>query len=78
MRLRTAAAATALAATAVLGGAGAAAADSDAEGAAADSPGVLSGNNLEVPVHLPVNACGDSVNVLGALNPTSGNGCANS
>ncbi|MGW8374354.1 chaplin [Streptomyces sp. ODS28] len=77
MRLRTAAAATALAATAVLGGAGAAAADSGANGETANSPGVVSGNNIQVPVHIPVNACGNSINVIGLLNPAMGNKCAN-
>ncbi|MFF1700012.1 chaplin [Streptomyces sp. NPDC058257] len=78
MRIRTAFAAAALAATAVLGGAGAAIADAGAEGAAVGSPGVLSGNNIQVPVHVPVNACGLGVNVVGLLNPTTGNTCANS
>lgn len=62
---------------AVLGGAGAAAADSGAEGFAAFSPGVLSGNVVQVPVHIPVNACGNSVNVIGLLNPAFGNACVN-
>lgn len=77
MRLRTAFAATALAATAVLGGAGAAAADSGAEGAAVGSPGVLSGNNTQIPVDVGVNACGNSIDVIGLLNPASGNHCKN-
>ncbi|MYV54900.1 chaplin, partial [Streptomyces sp. SID3212] len=60
----------------VLGG-GYAHADSGARGAAAHSPGVLSGNNVQVPVHIPVNACGNTVNVIGVLNPAFGNTCAN-
>ncbi|MFF3307008.1 chaplin [Streptomyces sp. NPDC002952] len=52
-------------------------ADSQAGGAASDSPGVGSGNNVAVPVDVPVNACGNSVNVVGALNPAFGNSCAN-
>ncbi|MBV9024067.1 MAG: chaplin [Streptomycetaceae bacterium] len=48
-----------------------------ANGAATGSPGVLSGNQVQVPVHVPVNACGNTVNVVGGLNPTSGNSCAN-
>ncbi|MGW1088848.1 chaplin [Streptomyces sp. NPDC002596] len=48
-----------------------------AEGSASDSPGVLSGNLIQAPVDIPVNACGNSVDVVGALNPASGNGCAN-
>ncbi|MFP8908174.1 chaplin [Streptomyces atacamensis] len=48
-----------------------------AEGVAAGSPGVLSGNTVQAPVHVPVNVCGNSVNVVGALNPAAGNECAN-
>ncbi|MGY0021089.1 chaplin [Streptomyces sp. cg35] len=62
---------------AMLAGAGVAAADSEAQGAAVGSPGVLSGNVVQVPVHVPVNACGNSVNVIGALNPAFGNTCVN-
>ncbi|RBM23872.1 chaplin [Streptomyces sp. PT12] len=56
---------------------GSAYADSDAAGAAAFSPGVASGNSVQVPVHVPVNACGNTVDVVGALNPTFGNNCVN-
>ncbi|MHA6762338.1 chaplin [Streptacidiphilus sp. PAMC 29251] len=62
---------------AALAGAGTAAADSSAAGAAAHSPGVLSGNLVQVPVHVPVNVCGNSVNVIGLLNPAFGNTCVN-
>ncbi|MER8237473.1 chaplin [Streptomyces sp. NPDC094049] len=62
---------------AVVGGASAASADAGASGAAVGSPGVLSGNLVQVPVHVPVNACGNSVSVLGLLNPTFGNTCVN-
>ncbi|MFR0354728.1 chaplin [Streptomyces sediminimaris] len=48
-----------------------------ADGAAADSAGVLSGNTVQLPVHVPVNVCGNTVNVAGLLNPAAGNGCAN-
>ncbi|MFF2775734.1 chaplin [Streptomyces sp. NPDC058052] len=65
------------AAAAVAGAAGAAAADSIAEGAAVKSPGVGSGNVVQVPVHIPVNVCGNTVSVIGALNPTFGNACVN-
>ncbi|MEY9846669.1 chaplin [Streptacidiphilus sp. MAP5-3] len=58
-------------------GAGVAAASSTANGDASNSPGFLSGNLVQVPVHIPVNACGNTVNVIGALNPAFGNGCAN-
>ncbi|MCX5406673.1 chaplin [Streptomyces sp. NBC_00335] len=62
---------------AAAGAAGSAMADSQAEGAAVGSPGVLSGNLAQVPVHIPVNVCGNSVNVIGALNPAFGNVCVN-
>ncbi|MGW4568243.1 chaplin [Streptomyces sp. NPDC004561] len=68
---------TSAAVAAVAGGAGLAAANSDAHGAAATSPGVLSGNVVEVPVHIPVNACGDTVDVVGLLNPAFGDTCVN-
>ncbi|MFB7494917.1 chaplin family protein [Streptomyces sp. NPDC056161] len=55
---------------------GSAHADSSAHGAAAHSPGVLSGNTVQVPVHMPVNVCGNTVNVVGVLNPAMGNTCA--
>ncbi|MFE5404455.1 chaplin [Streptomyces sp. NPDC056580] len=60
-----------------VGGAAPAFADSGAEGVAANSPGVIAGNAIEVPVHVPVNACGDSVDVIGALNPALGARCEN-
>lgn len=52
-------------------------ADSSADGVAANSPGVGSGNAVQVPVHVPVNLCGNTVNVIGLLNPAFGNSCAN-
>ncbi|MER6105506.1 chaplin [Streptomyces sp. NPDC001832] len=61
----------------VLAGAGMAVADSGAQGAAANSSGVASGNVIQVPVHVPVNACGNTVSVIGLLNPTVGNPCVN-
>jgi hypothetical protein len=61
----------------VIGGAGLALADAGAEGAAVGSPGVLSGNVVQVPIHIPVNVCGNTVNVIGLLNPAFGNSCAN-
>jgi hypothetical protein len=52
-------------------------ADSAADGATADSPGLISGNTVQFPVHVPVNVCGNTVNVAGLLNPATGNSCAN-
>lgn len=52
-------------------------ADAGAAGGASNSPGVLSGNSVQIPVEVPVNVCGNSVNVVGLLNPAAGNACAN-
>ncbi|MET9083020.1 chaplin [Streptomyces sp. NPDC090075] len=62
---------------AVAGGAGVAAADSGANAVAAHSPGVLSGNVIQVPIHVPINVCGNTINVIGLLNPAFGNTCVN-
>lgn len=48
-----------------------------AAGAAMQSPGIGSGNLVQVPVHVPVNVGGDTVNVIGVLNPAVGNFTAN-
>jgi hypothetical protein len=61
----------------VLAGAGIAAADAGAQGAALHSPGVLSGNVVQAPIHVPVNACGNTISVIGLLNPAFGNTCTN-
>ncbi|MFE7929565.1 chaplin [Streptomyces sp. NPDC057456] len=68
---------TSVAAAAVAGASGIAAADSGANGIAEHSPGVLSGNVVQVPVHIPVNVCGNTINVVGLLNPAFGNTCIN-
>ncbi|MEU0253029.1 chaplin [Streptomyces sp. NPDC006184] len=60
-----------------LGLAGPAFADAGAEGAAVNSPGLLSGNVVQVPIHIPINVCGNTINVVGLLNPTFGNACVN-
>ncbi|MCX4998165.1 chaplin [Streptomyces longwoodensis] len=60
-----------------LGGAAPAFADSEANGVAVGSPGVLSGNVVQVPIHIPINVCGNSINIVGLLNPTFGNVCVN-
>ncbi|MFI6351905.1 chaplin [Streptomyces sp. NPDC050743] len=69
----------AAAATGVLSlyGGGSALADSGAQGAAQGSAGVLSGNNVQAPVNVPVNVCGNTVDVVAALNPAFGNSCVN-
>jgi hypothetical protein len=50
---------------------------SGAGAVAAGSPGVLSGNVIQVPVHVPVNLCGNTVDIIALLNPTFGNTCVN-
>lgn len=65
------------AAAATLAAIAPAAASSDASGHAYDSPGVLSGNVVQVPVHVPVNACGITADAVGVLNPAFGNTCIN-
>lgn len=57
--------------------AGPAWADSAADGSATGSPGVLSGNDIQLPVNIPVNVCGNTVDVVGLLNPAMGNRCSN-
>ena len=57
-------------------GAGAAVADSGTSGTAAGSPGIVSGNTTAVPVHVPVELCGNTADVGGLLNPSFGNTCA--
>ncbi len=52
-------------------------ADSGAQGAAVHSQGVVSGNVIQVLLHVPVNVCGDPVSVIGLLNPAFGNTCIN-
>ena len=58
-----------------MGTAAPAMADGDAIGSAVGSPGVLSGNVLQIPLNLPLNACGNSLNLIALLNPTMGNAC---
>ncbi|MFF3336162.1 chaplin [Streptomyces sp. NPDC002888] len=48
-----------------------------ADGQAVGSPGVGSGNVVQAPVHVPVNVSGNSVNVIGVLNPAFGNTAVN-
>ncbi|WP_329042399.1 chaplin [Streptomyces sp. NBC_00178] len=76
-KLGSAAVLTAAAGALVLAGPGVASADAGAQGVAVGSPGVLSGNVVQLPIHIPINACGNSVNIIGLLNPTAGNTCIN-
>lgn len=44
-----------------------------AVGKAKLSPGVISGNVLQVPIDIPIQLVGNSLNVVGILNPAFGN-----
>ncbi|MEU5442470.1 chaplin [Streptomyces griseofuscus] len=79
MRIRSIATTAVLAGVFALGGtASAFAADPDpTTGTAVGSPGVLSGDVIQVPIHVPVNVCGDSIDIIGLLNPAAGNTCVN-
>jgi hypothetical protein len=48
----------------------------DAKGAS-QSPGFASGNVIQAPLNVPINACGNTVDVIGVLNPAFGNTCTN-
>ncbi|MDT0418091.1 chaplin [Streptomyces sp. DSM 41982] len=48
-----------------------------ARGGATGSPGLLSGNAVQVPLDVPLNVCGNTVDVVALLNPAFGNGCGN-
>ncbi|MFF4282917.1 chaplin [Streptomyces kronopolitis] len=52
-------------------------ADAGSSGGAIGSPGVLSGNLIQVPIHVPLNVCGNTVDIVGLLNPAFGNTCLN-
>ncbi|MEU8523798.1 chaplin [Streptomyces sp. NBC_01216] len=76
-KLKKAAALTMVAGGIVAAGAGVASAQADAHGQALESPGVASGNLVQAPVHVPVNVSGNTINVVGLLNPAFGNTAAN-
>jgi hypothetical protein len=62
----------------VLAGAGIAAADQGVQGVSSNSPGIVTGDNIQVPVNAPVNLCGNTVSVAGVMNPASGSACTGS
>jgi len=76
MRIRMTAAAV-LAGAALMTCAGTAAADATGSASTSNSPGLLSGNAITIPLDLDLNVCGNSINVIGLLNPAVGNACAN-
>ncbi|MFF3558649.1 chaplin [Streptomyces sp. NPDC002574] len=49
-----------------------------ARAAAIGSPGILSGNVVQVPINIPINVCGNGIGIIALLNPTAGNVCINS
>ncbi|KUN04138.1 chaplin [Streptomyces yokosukanensis] len=77
--LKKAAAVTMVAGGLVAAGAGMASATGGAHacGDAQGSPGVVSGNVIQAPVHIPVNVSGNSLSVVGVLNPAFGNSATN-
>ncbi|MFJ8663853.1 chaplin [Streptomyces sp. NPDC093795] len=76
--LKKAAALTMVAGGIVAAGAGVASAHgAEATGKALNSPGIASGNLVQAPVHVPVNVSGNTVTVIGLLNPAFGNHTAN-
>lgn len=54
-----------------------AAAGAHAGSGAAAAPGVLAGNLLQAPVHLPMNLCDNTVTAISLFNLALGNHCAN-
>ncbi|KNB52513.1 chaplin [Streptomyces caatingaensis] len=62
-----------------LAGAGVASATTShgADGIAKNSPGVVSGNVIQAPVEVDANVCGNTVSIVGLLNPAHGNVCVN-
>lgn len=52
-------------------------ADAGAGAYSSGSGGILSGNVVQAPIHVPVNVCGNSINVVGLFNPAIGNDCVN-
>ncbi|WP_031506145.1 chaplin [Streptomyces megasporus] len=76
-RIAKAAAVTAAAGAVLVGSAGSSSAYDGAQGIAAGNPGVVSGNVIQVPINIPINACGNTVDVIGVLNPAFGNVCIN-
>jgi hypothetical protein len=73
--LKKAAAVTMVAGGLLAAGAGMASATNGAhaDGTTVGSSGIVSGNLVQAPVHVPVNAVGNTVNVVGVLNPAFGN-----
>lgn len=52
-------------------------ADSGADGSALNSSGLISGNVIQAPVHVPVNVTGNALSVIGLLNSAFGSASVN-
>lgn len=52
-------------------------ADTTATGNTAHSPGVGSGNLIQLPINAPINVCGNQLDVIGILDSVTGNFCEN-
>ncbi|KXN65911.1 DUF320-domain-containing protein [Conidiobolus coronatus NRRL 28638] len=44
---------------------------------ASKSAGLLSGNIVQAPAYIPINDCGNTLDVIGLVNPAFGNNCEN-
>ncbi|MGW0765612.1 chaplin [Streptomyces sp. NPDC002676] len=79
MRVRTFAATALVAGALALGGSTTAfAADPDpTTGVAQNSPGVFSGNVVQFPVDVDANVCGNTIGLVGLLDPAFGTFCSN-
>ncbi|MEU9063808.1 chaplin [Streptomyces sp. NPDC048430] len=60
-----------------LGAAAPAMADAGAGAVAVGSPGFLSGNVVQIPIHHQINFCGNTLHSFGLLSPAFGNVCVN-
>ena len=52
-------------------------ADTTASGETSYSPGIASGNLIQLPVNVPINVCGNQIDVIGILDSVTGNSCEN-
>lgn len=52
-------------------------ADAEAQGQAVGSPGILSGNVVQIPIDIDLNVCGNSIDIIGLANSAVGNVCIN-
>ncbi|MBC3843703.1 chaplin [Streptacidiphilus sp. 4-A2] len=76
-RIRKAAAVAAMVGGLVFAGAGAASADAGAIGSANTPPVCCPGTNIQIPVSVDANVCGNSIGLISLLNPAYGNNCSN-